>query len=184
MAQDLESYYSLAFPPPGAAPNARIELRPRKPGLAVRARKSIVERTGAERMSDRVVSNLFREARAPLFPVEARVLGTSPSGRKGLRISFEVRIPAAALALLPSPGGRRARVSAFVAVLDGGDVTAAPPVARDFTLPEDATETSAHFTYAGEVVTTTASPIVSIGILDETSKDAGFGRFEVEARAR
>ncbi len=184
MSQDLDSYYSFGFPPPGGGPEAKVEIRPRKPGLVVRTRRTFVERSAEERMSDRVVSNLFGALKSPRFPLVVRVTGSVPAGKKGLKISFEVDIPAASLALLPVAGGRQARVSAFLALLDGGDVTTGTPVTRDFTLPGSVPDDGAHFTYTGEVVTASPSPLVSIGILDETSKEAGFGRIEGAALSR
>ena len=181
MSQDLDSYYSVGFPTPGGGPERKVELRSKKPGLVVRTRQTVVERSTEERMADKVVSNLFGPLKSPRFALSASIVGTAPSGKKGLKISFEVKIPAVALALLPVAGGRHARVSAYVAILDGGDVTTSTPVTRDFTLPEGVADTAAHFTYAGEVVTTSASPLISIGILDETSKEAGFERLEVKA---
>jgi hypothetical protein len=184
MSQDLDSYYSFGFAPPGGGPAKKIELRPRNAALVVRTRRAFVERSPEERMSDRVVSNLFGALKSPRFPLAARITGTAPAGKKGLQISFEVRIPAAALALLPAAGGRRARVSAYVAILDGGDVTAATPVTRDFTLPDGVPDEAAHVTYVGQVVTAGASPLISIGILDETSKEAGFDRIEATQLSR
>ena len=188
MSQDLDTYYSFGFPTPGGAPEKKIkkkiELRALKSGLVVRTRQTFVERSPEERMSDKVVSNLFGVLKSPRFPVTARIVGTAPSGKKGLRVSFEVKIPAAALVLLPAAGGRHARVSAFVALLDGDDVTTMTPATRDFTLPDGTADAAAHFTYAGEVVTTSTSPLISIGILDETSKGAGFARLEVPGDAK
>ncbi len=178
MSQDLDSYYSFGFPVPGGAPEKKIELKPKQAGLVVRTRRTFVERSASERMSDKVVSNLFGAQKSPNFLLTARIVGTSPAGKKGVRVSFEVKIPAAALTLLPFTGGRQAKVSAYVAVLDGGDVTTSAPVSRDFTLPENVPDETAHFTYVGEIVTVNASPLISIGILDETSKEAGFGRLE------
>ena len=181
MSQDLDSYYSFGFPPPGGGREKKIELRARRPGLVVRTRGTFVERSTEERMSDKVVSNLFGALKSPRFPITARVVGTAPAGEKGLKVTFEVKIPAAAVALLPASGGRHARVSAWLAILDGGDVTTATPVTREFTLPENVPDETAHFTYTGEVVTTSAPALLSIGILDETSKEAGFERLEARA---
>ncbi|MEO8585217.1 MAG: VWA domain-containing protein [Acidobacteriota bacterium] len=184
VSQDLDTYYSFGFAAPGGGPERKIELRALKTGLVVRTRQTFVERSPEERMSDKVVSNLFGVLKSPRFRITARIVGTAPSGKKGLRVSFEVQIPASALVLLPGAGGRHAKVTAFVALLDGGDVATMTPVTRDFTLPDSAEDAAAHVTYGGEVVTTSASPVISIGILDETSKEAGFERLEVPAPAK
>ncbi len=181
MAQELESSYSFGFPSPGGGPDRKIEIRPRRADLVVRTRKSIVERSGTERMADRVVSNLFGTAVSPGLPIAARATATVPAEKGRLRVSYEVTIPAANLVFLPVAEGRAARVAAFVAVLDGGDVTTADPVRREFKTGDDVfADAEGRYVFTGEAVVAPGSTI-SIGILDETSKEAGFGRIEVAA---
>ena len=63
-------------------------------------------------------------------------------------------------------------------------MTTAAPVTGTSRCPTASPDDTAHFTYAGEIVTTSASPLISIGILDETSKEAGFARLETGPRPR
>jgi VWFA-related protein len=183
VSQDLDSYYSIGFPAAGGDTEKKIELRSRRPGVEVRTRRTIVERSAGERMSDKVVSNLFGVLESPRFTVTARIVGIAPAGKKRLRVSFEVTIPASALAFLPVAEGRVARVAAFVATLDGGDVATAPPVQKEFRTGEDAfSDAEGRYVFTGE---TDVGPLstISIGILDETTQESGFGRIEVPGAA-
>jgi len=151
------------------------------PGLVGGTRKSIVEHSSTERMTDQVVSNLFGRIPSLRRPIEARATATVPAQRGRVRVLYEVTIPAANLAFLPVAERRVARVAAFVAVLDGGDVTTAAPVRREFRTGEDVfADAEGRYVFTGEAVVARGSTI-SIGILDETSKEAGFGRIEVGA---
>lgn len=182
-AADLDSYYSLGFPAEGLADGRplAVDLRVSVPGATVRTRRAIVRRSAADRVADRVVSNLFSRAPASGLPIEARVTSTAAGPKGRVNVAYAVTIPAASLALLPAPGGRVARIAALVALLDDGDVTQAEPVRREFRTSEDASgDATARFTFSGEAMLAPGSTI-SIGILDETSQEAGFGRIDVEA---
>gem|GEM_PF-720088 len=185
-AEDLESYYSLGFPVEGIAAGKplAVDLKVGVPGAAVRTRRTVARRSVADRVADRVVSNLFSSAPAPGFSIQARVTSSAPAAKGRVKVAYEVTIPAAPLVLLPAAGGRVAKIAAFVALLDGGDVTQAAPVRREFRTGEDASgDAAARFTFAGEAVVAPGSTI-SIGILDETSHEAGFGLIDVATRVR
>ncbi|HSB64203.1 MAG TPA: hypothetical protein VLJ18_08555, partial [Thermoanaerobaculia bacterium] len=180
-AEDLESYYSLAFPVEGLAAGRplAVELKVSAPGAAVRTRRTVARRSLADRVADRVVSNLFSRDPASRLSIEARVTSRAPVAKGRVKVAYEVTIPAASLARLPGPAGRTAKIAAFVALLDGGDVTQAAPVRRELEAGEGApADAAAHFTFAGEAVVAPGSTI-SIGILDETSQETGFARMEV-----
>ena len=185
-AEDLESYYSLGFPVEGIAAGKplAVDLKVGVPGAAVRTRRTVARRSVADRVADRVVSNLFSSAPAPGFSIQARVTSSAPAAKGRVKVAYEVTIPAAPLVLLPAAGGRVAKIAAFVALLDGGDVTQAAPVRREFRTGEDASgDAAARFTFAGEAVVAPGSTI-SIGILDETSQEAGFGLIDVGTQVR
>jgi VWFA-related protein len=185
-AEDLESYYSLAFPVDGIAAGRplAVDLRVLAPGAAVRTRRAVARRSAADRVADRVVSNLFGRIPSPRLPIAARTTATVPAERGRVRVSYEVTIPAANLALLPVAEGRVARIAAFVALLDGGDVTATTPVRREFRTGEDVfADAEGRYVFTGEAVVAPGSTI-SIGILDEATQEAGFERIEVGTQLR
>jgi len=180
-AEDLESYYSIGFPLEGLAVGKplAVDLKVRAPGAVVRTRRTVARRSVADRVADGVVSNLFSRAPASRLAVDARVTSTAPPSKGREKVAYEVTIPAAALVLLPTEGGRVAKITAFVALLDGGDVTQGTPVRREFRVAEDESgDAAARFTFSGEAVVAPGSKI-SIGILDEASQEAGFGLLEV-----
>ncbi len=184
-AEDLESYYSLGFPVEGLAGGKplAVELKVSAPGAAVRTRRTVARRSAADRVADRAVSNLFSRDPASRLPLEARVTSTSPEAKGRLKVAYEVTIPASSLGIFPDSGGRVAKIAAFVALLDGGDVTQAPPVSREFRTGEDAfADAAGRFVFAGEAVVAPGSTI-SIGILDEATQEAGFERIDVPGPA-
>jgi hypothetical protein len=149
----------------------------------VRTRRTVARRSAADRVADRAVSNLFSRDPASRLPLAARVTSTSAAAKGRLKVAYEVAIPAASLGILPEAGGRVAKIAAFVALLDGGDVTQAEPVRREFRTREEASrDATARFTFAGEAVVAPGSTI-SIGILDEATQEAGFERIDVPEQA-
>ncbi len=185
-ATDLESFYALGFPAEGleAGKPLDVDLKVAVPGATVRTRRAVVQRGAADRAADRTVSNLFSRVAAPGFPIQARVTSTSPADKGRVKVAYEVSIPASGLALLPVAGGRAAKIAAFVALLDKGDVTQAPPVRAEFKRDEDASgDANAHFTFTGEAVVYPGATI-SIGILDEATQESGYDRIEVPKPGR
>ncbi len=185
-AKDLESFYSLGFPVEGLAAGKPldVDVKVDVPGATVRTRRSVVQRGAADRAADRTVSNLFSRVAAPGFPIQARVTSTAPADKGRVRVAYAVSIPATDLALLPVAGGRAAKIAAFVALLDKGDVTQAPPVRTEFKRNEDASgDANAHFTFTGEAVVYPGA-VISIGILDEATQESGYDRIEVPGPAK
>jgi VWFA-related protein len=185
-ATDLESFYSLGFPVEGLAAGKPLEvdLKVAAPGAKVRSRRAVVQRGAAERAADHTVSNLFSRVAAPGFPIQARVTSTIPADKGKVKVAYEVTIPASGLALLPVAGGRSAKVAAFVALLDKGDVTQAPLVRTEFKRGEDASgDANAHFVFSGEAVVFPGATI-SIGILDEATQESGYDRIDVPGPAK
>ena len=185
-ATDLESFYSLGFPVEGLAAGKPldVDLKVAVPDAKVRTRRSVVQRGAADRAADRTVSNLFSAVAAPALPIKARVTSTIPADKGRVKVAYEVAIPASGLALLPVAGGRAAKIAAFVALLDKGDVTQAAPVRTEFKRGEDASgDANAHFVFTGEAVVFPGA-VISIGILDEATQESGYDRIEVPGGAK
>ena len=185
-AVDLESFYSLGFPVEGlvADKSLEVDLKVGVPGVKVRTRRAVVQRGPAERAADRTVSNLFSKVGAPGFPIQARVTSSGPADKGRVNVAYEVTIPASGLALLPVAGGRAAKIAAFVALLDKGDVTQGPPVRAEFKRAEDAAgDANAHFVFTGSAVVYPGATI-SIGILDESTQESGYDRIQVPGPAK
>ena len=98
------------------------------------------------------------------------------------RPPLEIRVPIDSLARLPSPKGEKGAFSVFIASAapDGAfsDVT---QQTRPFEIPraEVARAKTGHFTYALPLVTSSAVNRISIGVLDEVGKEAGFLQIDV-----
>jgi VWFA-related protein len=185
-ATDLESFYSLGFPVEGltAGKPLEIDLKVSAAGAKVRTRRAVALRSAVDRATDRTVSNLFGTVAAPGFPVRARVASTTPAEKGRVKVAYEVTIPATSLALLPAANARVAKIAAFVALLDKGDVTQAPPVRQEFKTGEDLfADAEGIFTFTGSAVVDPGA-VISIGILDEATQESGYARIEVPGAAK
>jgi hypothetical protein len=161
-----------------------IDLKVSAPGAKVRTRRAVVQRGGSDRAADRTVSNLFSSAGATGFPIQARVTSTAPAEKGRVKVAYEVTIPAASLALLPAANARVAKIAAFVALLDKGDVTQAAPVRQEFKTGEDAfADAEGIFTFTSTAVVNPGA-VISIGILDEATQESGYARIEVPGAAK
>ena len=185
-ATDLESFYSLGFPVEGIAAGKplEIDLKVSTPGVKVRTRRAVALRSPVDRATDRTVSNLFSTVAAPGFPIQARVTSSTPAEKGRVKVAYEVTIPASGLALLPAANARVAKIAAFVALLDKGDVTQAAPVRQEFKTGEDAfADAEGIFTFTGSAVVNPGA-VISIGILDEATQESGYARIEVPGAAK
>ncbi|MEO8054172.1 MAG: VWA domain-containing protein [Acidobacteriota bacterium] len=185
-AVDLESFYSLGFPVEGLTGGKplEIDLKVAAPGAKVRTRRAVALRSAVDRAIDRTVSNLFSRAAAPGLPIQARVTSTTPAEKGRVKVAFEVTIPASSLALLPAANARVAKIAAFVALLDRGDVTQGAPVRQEFRTGEDAfADAEGIFTFTSTAVVNPGA-VISIGILDEATQESGYARIEVPGGAK
>ena len=107
-----------------------VDLESLGPGRRVRTRRTVARRSAADRIADRAVSNLFVRAPASRLPLEARVMLHVARGERPPEGRVRGHDSGLALGIFPDAGGRVAKIAAFVALLDGGDVTQAPPVRR------------------------------------------------------
>ena len=177
VSRDLESWYSLGYPSrPGTGRTASVSVRVKGRDLTVRTRRSIVEKSVEEQMSDRVLAHLFQPDERARIPISASIAGSTPGkGKHVLRI--EVRIPIESLALLPTAKGVQGVFSVFVAsVAPEGDFSTVTRLNQPFEIPAKDLETAqaGHYTYELEVVTTGPGSRIAIGIWDENSNEAGF----------
>lgn len=113
--EDFDSYYSLAYRATARSvdKSRSLEVKTARPGLMVRSRREVVEKSDTRRMKDRVIGALFRAddpgARLP-FAVR---LGKQESARgRKVRIPVTIRIPIAALTV---DSGTRGEFGVYVA---------------------------------------------------------------------
>jgi VWFA-related protein len=179
VATDLSSYYSIGYAPPEgpAKRSAAVAVKLKNRDLTVRVRSAVVARTAAERMMDRVLSNLFSADKASRLPVKAVAKTPAPAPDGSWRIPLEVQIPIKPLALLPNAQGASGSFSVFVASVgpkgNFNEITN-PPKNFDIATADLERAKSAHFTYEVDVPASSPEARISVGVLDEVGKDAGF----------
>ncbi|HYN43987.1 MAG TPA: VWA domain-containing protein, partial [Thermoanaerobaculia bacterium] len=123
VASDLQHWYSIGYPvPEGVGVSSEISVRVNRPGVTVRTRRNVVERTPEERIEDRVLANLFRMDESARLPI-AVSNGTPKKEKKGRFLTPTlVRVPIRHLVLLPTATGMKGAVSIFtVSAGPGGE---------------------------------------------------------------
>jgi VWFA-related protein len=181
---DLESYYSLGVssPPGKTERELSIGVTVKNKSYRVRARRAVVEKSPLGRMKDRVLANLFRRDTASHIRITA--VATAPGAKKKGRytVPLEIRVPIDSLARLPGPKGETGAFSVFVASAGpDGAFSEVTQQTRPFEIPraELARAKTGHFTYEFPLVTSTAVNRISIGVLDDVGKEAGFLQIDV-----
>ncbi|HMM35167.1 MAG TPA: VWA domain-containing protein [Thermoanaerobaculia bacterium] len=177
VASDLESWYSIGYPaPPGAGRSVPVSVKVKGRKLDVRVRSSLVEKSTAEQMADRVLAHLFQPDGRARIPISATA-SPVPSQDGKYRIRVEVQIPIASLALLPTAKGAQGAFSVLVAsVAAAGDFSEVSRRSQAFEIPAAELETAkaGHYTYELEIVAAGPDARICVGVWDEKGSDAGF----------
>ena len=142
IATDLESYYSLAYEPPRAAPGGfhRLEVRLARPGLEARYRQGVRERDAGEVASDAALAALIGEPPTNPFGLRVRVdtAGDRETRAQRKLTPVVVEIPLTALLLVPELAAHRGRIDFNFALLDEHDVLTRTESKRfDFSIPNE-----------------------------------------------
>jgi VWFA-related protein len=178
IAEDLESYYSLGYRATAASGDAtrKIAVKAKNPNYVVRTRQEIVEKSDLTRMKDRVLANLFQPLDAKKIPITA-TLGTVAPLQDGRRsASVSVKVPIGALLLNEGAGDPSGSFTVFVAAGGGvGTMTDVQQHTQPFSIPKDqlARAKASHFTYDVTVAVDKLAEKISVGVVDETSKEYG-----------
>ncbi|HYH06689.1 MAG TPA: VWA domain-containing protein [Thermoanaerobaculia bacterium] len=184
IGDDLDSYYSLAYrtPSEGRDRATNIEVRTKNPNYVVRARKQYVEKSDTTRMNERVVAGLFRKTDGSVLPIEAKLGAVEKAGRGRWRVPVSVRIPVQNLTTHEDGDGVKGAFSVFVAA--GGQFGVTSEVVQrtqPFTISATqlASTKSSHFTYDFELTIDDLTHRVSVGVMDEVSKEYGLQVLEL-----
>jgi VWFA-related protein len=177
VASDLDSYYSIGYSPPSSGTGRfAVTVKVKNPDLTVRTRRSLVEKPPEEKMTDRVLANLFVQDRQGHLPIA--VSAAKAVAKKGkLLVSLEIRVPIGSLALLPAARGVKGAFSVFVAVAGrGGEFSDVTRQSRSFEISsrELAKAKAGHYTYELDVLVNGPDARVSVGVWDEVGREAGF----------
>lgn len=183
VVDDLDSYYSLGYRATSSSGDAtrRIAVKLKNGSHNVRTRREVVEKSDATRMKDRVVANLFLPFDAKKIPITAAVSSVTPLPDKRRSAQIAVRVPIGALMLDENGGGS---FTVFVASGGGlGVMTDVEQHNQPFTIPKDqlARAKASHFTYDVTLAVDQHAERVSVGVVDENSKEYGLATVALPA---
>jgi VWFA-related protein len=173
---DITSYYSIGFRAgPATGKPRRISLTTKNPSYRVRTRREYVPKSDSARMKERVRSSLYTTIEKSRLTFDVAI-GKITRSRRRFRIPVQIRIPAQALTALPAGAHHAGSFSVFSAA--GGMMGIMSDVserAQDFSIrPGDLERAGAALiTYDLEILSDARADRISIGVLDETSKEWG-----------
>ena len=187
IVEDLESYYSLGYRVEASNGRDRtrsINVRTKRPGLKVRVRKSVEEKSWDAQMEDYSLANLFNlsERNNLGISVEKERVNELTRGKKA--IPLKIRIPISRLTALPQGDQHLGRFSVFIVAADqSGDYSDVIRKSQPFSIPaaQLAKAQSSHFTYEISVNIRGTGDRISVGVMDEISRETGFARVEIKA---
>ena len=184
IAGDLTSYYSLGYRPSGQDRGDReLVVRTKNRAYKARARQSFALKSDDDQFTDRVVSNIF----APLKPSEIPVtLQTGAMKKEGANfvVPIEISIPAT-ITLLPDGSMLGGGFTVYVAVgnTQGAlSTTFRKPNAVRIPAAEEKQFRAAPLVFTATLTIRPGENLLSVGVVDEVSKTAGFARKTVVAK--
>lgn len=187
VAGDLNSYYSLGYRAgiSGKDVSRGIAVKTKNPDYRVRARQQFVEKSDQTLMNDRVLANLYQRLEGASFNFDVMFGPMKRDGRKRWTLPMKMRIPIAALTALPHGPNEAGEFTVYV--VTGGVVGVTSEVQRrtqPFRIPRAdlAKAKTSHFTYSLTLEIDDKVDRISVGVLDETSKEFGLKRLAVPPR--
>lgn len=178
VASDLVHWYSIGYPLPAGSPvTAEVSVRVNRPGVTVRTRRDVVDRSPAQRLEDRVLANLFRMDPNARLPIAVSSGEPKKEKKRLWATTVLVRVPVRHVVLLPGPDGHRGAVSVFWVVAGPeGDFGEVHRERHEVTLTADAAGPASTTILSWETRVEGSDPAarISIGVWDETGGEAGF----------
>jgi VWFA-related protein len=180
VVEDLSNYYSLAYrtPDTGTTRSRDIVVKAKNRNYEVRSRREYVEKTDVTRMQDRVIANLYRADKRGVIPVDIELGAIQQSSRTRWSVPLRIHVPVDALSTLHDGQGE---FSVFVAT--GGVIGIMSDVERR-TQEFSAAKVSPglkELTYEFTLTFNGATSVVSVGVLDERTKEYGLETIELPA---
>jgi VWFA-related protein len=186
VAEDLESYYSLAYRATSDANGERkVAVTTKNRDYQVRSRRAVVNQSDDAQMDDRVVSNLFQTLNDSVIPIELKLGAVKQKRKNRWAIPLTVRIPISGLTQLQRDGAARGTFSVFVGT--GGDFGVISEVSRrtqhySITEKDLANARSSFFTYSATVEVDRFADAISVAVRDDVSKELGLARVAIPGR--
>ena len=187
IADDMESYYSLGYRSraTGKDLSRDIVVTVKNRDYRVRSRKQYVEKSDRTLMNDRVIANLYQRLDGQSFAFDVVFGELKSAGRKRWTMPIKIRIPIAALTTLPVGAVEAGEFSVYIvtgAVV--GVVSDVQQRSQGFRIPriDLAKAKASYYTYDFTLELDEKVDRVSVGVLDETSKEFGLKRLAIPPR--
>lgn len=186
IARDLESYYSLAYKPAETLrrDSRAITVRTKNPAYIVRTRKSWTPKTLDDQFADRVIANIYSPASGSDFEVQLKTSAPRKEGGNFV-VPIEVSFSPAAITFLPVVEGLSGGFSFTVAVGNPqGGLSNVFRKLQSITIKKEE-ERAFRATPLKYTATLTLRPgenLLSVGILDQVGRTAGFARATIMAQ--
>ncbi|MEO8379979.1 MAG: VWA domain-containing protein [Acidobacteriota bacterium] len=180
--RDLDSYYSLGYrPSPGEGERA-LQVRVKKGRYVVRARRSHVQKSLEQEMSDQVIANLLSQPRANDLNVQVTTEEAIETKEGKFRVPIRIRVPMDSLTLVEqSSGGTEGTFDVYLVVADAGGALS-PVVHRTqkVAVAADKRESAkgSTFTYALDLLMNREAIRVSVAIVDAGTSITSFARYD------
>jgi VWFA-related protein len=181
---DFETYYSLAYrtTPRSLDKTRSIVVKAKDPALVIRSRRGVTEKSDVTRMEDKVLSSLFRpDDEGARLKFGVKVGEKQPRGKK-YRIPITIRIPIAALTILPNGPNYSGGFSVYIAWgAKVGGISDASHQRQLFHIPAGDVPRAkrSFYTYQFDIAADARTERLSLGVVDEVSKEYGLRVYEL-----
>jgi VWFA-related protein len=183
IAEDFESYYSLAYRATAAKEGRekRLVVKVKNGAYHVRTRRDVLDRTSETLLRQRIMASLLKPAHAEGFPVKV-VLGTPKYEANLLHLPVELKFTVGALTLLPEGAKRSGGFSVYAAwsgeLGTTSEITkASQPIAVQE--PEFAAAQAKLIVFELDLVATRAVEHVVVAVVDDVSQEVGLVRLDL-----
>ena len=182
VAQDLDSYYSLGYRQQESAKKQRNVVVKVKghPEYRVRARQTYLARTQDEELNDRVVANIYHQAKSDL-DIAIRTGVPKKQNRSRWLVPLSVAIPPT-LTLLPDGNDLAGGFSVFIAVGDdNGSMSDVSRIVKQVRIPaaKEAELRKRPLVLTLDLSMNRGTHMLSVGVVDQLSNTSGYARTRV-----
>jgi VWFA-related protein len=182
VAQDLDSYYSLGYRQQESAKKQRNVVVKVKghPEYRVRARQTYLARTQDEELNDKVVANIYHEAKNDLG-IQMRTGEPKKQSRNRWLVPLSVAIPPT-ITLLPDGNDLAGGFSIFIAVGDdNGSMSDVSRIVKQVRIPaaKEAELRKRPLILTVDLSMNGGTHMLSVGVVDQLSNTSGYARKRV-----
>jgi len=183
VANDLNSYYSIGFRPGDSSAQdlRKIVVKMKNPEYRFRARETYIPnaKPAQDEMSTRVIANLYTTDARNAWEISIKPGAPQKEGAE-YRVPFEVTM-APTITLAPEGDNLVGNFTVFVVVGNGENTSKVIRNAHAVKVPVDAEDDfrEKKITYKATITMSPGDNVLSVAVVDQASKMAGFARAKV-----